>query len=307
MPTYPMGGPSVQVSVLLKQPRVIYRRLTSLTDKRYIADRIFAKGSPESVEGGVARFQRAESIYLDREAEEIATRSEFPRAGWSEAILAANVRDYGLEVPINGKAIRRNQTDTVQRGLIKLGNTVVKKVDQVAMSLIATDPDVLIFNGGNWSTGATIIDDLVDAMKLVRDQDEGYEPDTLIISETLNANMLKSDDIRNALPRESAANPVHTGRAAPILGLRQILVTPTLGATEAILLSSGIAGTIADETPAPEEGYRNYSPPGSAQSPMQLKMYEQEEHSDWIIRGARFCAMWIAEPKAIVRLTSLDA
>src|SRR4051794_38924521 len=181
MPTYP-GSPQLTVDALLKRPTLIARALTALTSKRFVADYIFSHGTPDQVAGGAAWYERSENIYPDRGAEEVGVRSEFPRSGWTEAILTALVKKYGLEIPISFEAIRRNQIDQIQRALRKLANAVTKFVDTQAMSLLTTDPAIqTAAAAATWTASATtIISDLANARKLIADQDEGYEGDTLI-------------------------------------------------------------------------------------------------------------------------------
>jgi len=292
------------VDMLLNQPRVLTRNLADLTHQRYVADQIFARGSSDQIAGGVAWYQRAESIFMNRDVEEVGVRSEFPRAGWSEEVLSAFVRKYGLEVPISYESIRRNQIDMVNRAQRKLANQMVKAVDTLAMALLVGDPDVLTAAAsGDWTTAATdIIADLANAIRQIVDLNEGYEPDTLIIHPNQNHDLLLDADIRAALPRETGSTPFLTGRPVPLLGLEKILVTPNIASGTVLVMQSKIAGTIADETPGAGEGYTSYSP-GAGQSPVFMKVYEIPGRDERIIRAARFPAMWLAEPKSVFKIT----
>jgi hypothetical protein len=305
--TYPGGGPRVTVEALLRQPRLIARALTDLATKRFVADRIFARGSAEQVQGGAVLYQQSESIYTDRDPEEVGVRSRYPRAGWTEAILAAAVKKYGLEVPISDEAKRRNQLDVVQRAQRKLVNSVVKFVDGLAMSLFLNDANVLTFAGsGDWSTAATdIIFDVARAVNLIGLQDEGYEADTLIVNSAQELDLLVDKDVRDALPREGGIqNSVITGRAVPMLGLRQIVATNQLAAGTAIVTESQMVGTIADEQPGADENYMAFNP-GAGMATVWVKVYREEGADETIVRAARFPAMWLAEPKAAVKITGV--
>ena len=324
MPTLPIGGPQVTVQILLKQPRVIARQLTNLAAKRFVADKILLPGTPDMVAGGAVRFQRSESIFPDRPSEATALRSNFPRSGWTENIFTTVVTQNGLEVPINGLSIRRNQIDQVQRAIVKVANAVVKYVDGLAMNMIVTDAAVITQAGVSWSTVTNdIIGDIALAQKLIRSQNEGYVPNTLVVHDNELLSMIKNTNLRSALPRETSLSnqdhiPVWSGMVAPLLGLEQILVSPNCPSGKAIIIDSTLAGTIADEQPDPQEGYIAYDPneaggPGAdgqfqfsgLLKPIWTRVYEEEQGSDWIIRGARWPAMWLAEPKAVCVLTGL--
>jgi hypothetical protein len=285
---------------MLKQPRLLARRLTNIASKRFVADRIFLPGTPDQVAGGAARYQRAQSIYLNRDPQQVATRANFPRAGWSEDLREAAVEQHGLEVPVNALSIRRNAMDQLQRALLLLSNSVVKYVDGMAMSMILADTDVLSDSASaSWDTTTTdIIGDIAEAQMQIRQQNEGYDPTIMVINDTQALAMLRNQAIREALPREGR-NQVTTGQVLPILGLEQIIVTPNIP-DGTIIIMDRIAGTIADEAPVPAEGYSTYQPQGDSNlKPVYLKTWEEQGTSDWVIRGARWPAMWLAEPKAV--------
>lgn len=303
MPTYPQRTPTLTVAAYLKRPELLTRALSSLTYQRFVADRIFLQGSPESVAGGAVEYQRSESIFPDRPAETTAPRTEFPRASWSESVLTAVVEQHGLEIPINGLAIRRNRIDQLQRGLIKLSNAVVKYVDSMAIDLLL-DAAGNTAAGDSWGTAGNAADNVAEVIQAVEDLNEGYEVDTLIVNGAQHLALMKDDDLRNAQPRESSVNAVVTGRIAPFLGLRQIIRTNTIPAGTAILMDSRMGGTIADEQPDPEEGYASFTP-SPDHRPVFTKRYKEDRSDDHVIRAVRWPAMWVAEPGAIYKLTGL--
>jgi hypothetical protein len=308
--TYPGGGPQLTVEALLRQPRLIARRLTDLVYSRYIvADRIFARGSAEQVAGGAAVFQRSESVFPTRnDVEEVGIRSEFPRTTWTEAIFTAAVKKYGLEVPIADETVRRNALDVVERAQRKLANAMVRFIDTVAMTLLldtATSGANTMAASGDWTTAATdIVADVANARKLILDKNEGYDPDTMIVNPAQELDLLIDLDLRNIMPREGGTpQPAAlTGRAVPILGLRQVLVTPSLTAGKVVIAESGVIGTIADEAPLPSESYVGYNP-GNGLATVYVKIYREENTDEQIVRCARFPAMWISEPGALTVIT----
>lgn len=303
MPTYPDDSPNLTVEALLEQPDILARRLSDIVNYRYVADRVFARGTSDQVAGGSARYQRSESIFPDRNVEALGIRSEYPRTGWSEQVLTAAVKKYGLEVPLAIEAIRRNQLDQLDRALIKLGNAMVKFVDGVAMTMLLTDTDVLTgAASGDWSTAATdIISDVAVARQAVENQNEGYVVDTMIVNPAQELDLLKDADIRASLPREGS-NFVSTGAVGPFMGLRQILVSPSLTAGTVLFGSAGIVGTIADEAPDAGEGYaQNEVVDGAA--PVYVKVYDETHTDSRVVRAVRWPAMWLAEPKAMYKLT----
>ena len=302
---YDLDSPSLSVQVFLKQPTNVARALTALTWQRYVADKIFLRGSAESVAGGTARYERAETIFLDRAAAKRAPRASFRRAGSDEDVRTAIAQEYGLEVPIPFRTIRRNQRDVLGRNLRKLANSIVDAVDDVAINLILTDSDVQTTGASaDWSTGSTdIIKDIAGARKAIREQNQGYEADTLILNEAQALDIITDADLRDAMPRESMVNPAMTGMIAPFMGFRQVLVTNTLTAGKVIVMDSRFGGTIADEELDPIEDYVAFSPGGEFR-PIQTKVYKSQETDEIIVRGMRTPVMYLTDPKAIFVLTS---
>lgn len=304
--TYPGGGPRVTVEALLRQPRLIARRLTDLTNKRFAADALFARGSSEQVASGAALFQRSESIYPTGNVEEVMPRTEYPRTAWTEALLTAAVHKYGLEFPVADEQKRRNALDVVTRGQRKIANAIVKFVDTLAMTLVLTDAAVLTGSAsGDWSTAATdIVADIAKAKTAITNVEEGYEADIMIVNPAQELDLITDKDIRDALPREGGGPrpSIISGTAVPLLGLNDIRVTTGMTAGKVFVGTSKVFGTIADEAPLSDENYVSYNPGGDF-APVQTKVYRNENVDETIVRGVRFPAMWIAEPQSGYILT----
>lgn len=304
--TYPGGSDRLTVEAYLKRPNIIARALTDLATKRFVADRILSRGTADQVAGGAALYQKSESIYPDRAVEEVGIRAEYPRTGWTEEVFTAAVHKYGLEVPIADEAKRRNAFDQVARAQRKLANAVVKFVDTLAMTMLLADSDVQTTAAkADWSgtTGTDIIFDIARARNSIDAIDEGYTAETMVLNPAQELDMMVDDDIKGALPREGSANMIMSGTPIPLLGLSQVIVTNALTAGTVLILEAGVVGTVADEAPTGDEGYSSYNP-GSGQAPLYAKVYRNDNVDESIVRGARFPAMWIAEPKACFKITS---
>jgi hypothetical protein len=318
-PTYPGGQVVINVDTALQQPNIIARALTDLAYQRFVADRIFARGTADQVRGGAAVFQRAEAIFPDRTAAEVGVRARWPRSGWTPGdLFAALVHKWGLEVPIADEVRRRNAIDQMARAQRKLANAVVQFVDQQAMLTIINDAAINTYaSPGLWSNTATDkILGIATARNAINNVDLGYTADTLIINPAQELQLLVDANVRGALPREvnpnnPLGNSIITGQAVPILGLRQILVTNQIAAGTALLCNAGVIGSIADEEPLADEGYVSYDAGATnAQIPgtpprIWVKTYREEGTDETIVRGARFPAMWVSEPKAATYMTGL--
>lgn len=307
-PVLPGGGQRITVDTALKQPQIIARAIQTLALERFLADTIFTRGSAQQIAGGAAVFGRAESRYMDREPREVKPRAQYPRAGWTTELFHAFVHKYGLEVPVSDEAKRRNAMDELGRAQTRLANSLVRFVDGLAVDLLLEDGDVPHVDAvGDWSQSATdIIKDLVLGRAAIMNLDEGYVPDTLVINPAEEAALMLDEGIRNALPRESSGqNALITGRPVPILGLN-IVTSNRMPAGTSVILASKTVGTVADEQPTADEGYRTYTPPGATAVNVYVKTYRNDNVDETIVRAARFPAMWITDPHAALVIDDTD-
>ncbi len=304
------GSPTLTVQALLNQPQLLSRDLVNLVYKRLVADRLFIKGSPEQVAGGAMRYQELESIFVDNDPEEIAEGADFPLTDWSEAIKTAPVRQYGYAVRITNLAKRRNQRDMVDRGLRKLANRLVKFIDTKAIATIEGGSGIQTgASGAVWTTAGTdIIAEIAKAQEALELKDNGYSGfsgATLVLHSKRRDDLLNNTVLRAALPREVQNGQIQTGMLAPILGLKEIIFTPQVTETKAIVMDTSIAGTIADEAADPSEGWSSYDP-GPGFSPVYVKVEDDGKPAVHTrISAGRWPAMALVQPDAVYVITSV--
>lgn len=300
------SGASLTVNQLLRSPRIISRDLSNVILQRggFLADKLLLRGSPDEVAGGSMIYQRSGSSYLNADAEEIAEDGDWPRTGWTEALRTEAVKQYGLEVPISNLAIRRNQISQVTRAERRLANQITKFVDAKAITMLRTDPDIQTFPAANWTLAATdIISDIANGQEAMDVLDEGLTGSVLVLPKTMRVNFLANTALRDALKTQNGAESVRTGELSNFLGLDQIYFSTRIPDDEALLVDPGVAGTIADEQPAEEEGWMAFNP-GGGFVPLWVQVYEEKRPKRKIIAGGRWPAMALIEPRAVVRFTT---
>lgn len=309
MPTA-AGSLTLTVQALLKQPQLLSRELVNLVNKRLIADQLFVQGSPDQVAGGALRYQELEGIYVDDDPEEVAEGADFPFTDWTEQLKTEPVRQYGFGVRVTNLAVRRNQRDMVARGQRKLANRLVKFIDSRAMTVLENNVNIQTnASAAVWTNPATdVIAEIGEAQELIESQDNGYDGfsgATLIVHTNRRDDLLNNTGLRNALPRETENGQIRSGVAAPFLGLDKILFTPQITPTVAIVMDTGIAGTIADERPDSSEGWTAYDP-GPGFRPVYVKVEKGGKpavHSE--VFAGRWPAIALVEPKAVVKITGI--
>lgn len=307
---YASASPTLTVEALLKQPTLISRELVNLVYKRLITDKLFIAGSPDQVAGGAMRYQELESIFVDDDPDEVAEGADFPLSDWSETIKTAPVKQYGFGVRLTNLSIRRNQRDMVARGMRKLANRMVKFIDSKSMTELTTNAGIQTqAASGVWTTAATdIIGDIGKAQELLEVKDNGYagfDGATLVLNTKRRDDLLNNTALRTALPRETQSGQIQTGMVAPFLGLKEILFTPQIDETEAVLMDTSIAGTIADERPDATENWQAYDP-GPGFKPVYAKV---ERIGNPAVHTGIFAGRWpaiaLVQPDAVVKFTGI--
>lgn len=288
--TYPPTPPTLvgdveTINRFLQSPTQVQRALNTLAQQRFIADVVFSGRVPAS--GGAVLYEQSESIYPDQLANQsINPGTEYPLTGVGTGPAAiAAVKKWGLDAIVTDESITRQRMNPVDRALIKLVNGVVRQVDTVAMAAAQAAITQNAAAGSTWNTSATLVREITAAVAAIHALNQGYDPDTLIVSDTVGGYLTANDKILSLLPRESRDMPIFNGYLSRILNL-DILVTPNLPvATTAIVLDRKVFGSLGDETP------------------LQSKSIREETLERWRLRAKRVTVPFVQEPNAGYRIT----
>lgn len=303
--TYPAAPPSLngdlrQVSRFLADPAAIQRRLRNFRDLRFVSDRLLTQRFRTN--GGAVLYEQSEPFVTDRAVTAVSAGSEYPSASVPTGTAAvASVSKWGQKVPITDEEITRNVYGgaAVDRVLRKVVNSIIKQVDSVTMSAIASAVtetfDVTANSGAAWTAASpTILRDILEAKAVVVGKNLGYMPDTLALNDTAYAIVMSDEKITNALQRETVNTPVYTGEIERIAGLT-IVVSPSI--TTPLVLDSQQLGGMADE---------QADAPGYAVSDLsvQVKSIRVDSADKWDLQGRRLTVPVVQEPGAAVELTN---
>jgi hypothetical protein len=293
MPTYPYPAPTVNgtqitVEAFLQNPTRVQRAIDELANNRFITDVIFQQGP--AVQGGAVLYDQVvgpETSFTDQDVQEIEPGSEFPILGTGELMpLVAVSRKYGGEVMLTDEAVRRDRRDLLARNTTRLRNTIIRKVDTVAISALEAAP-ILSYVGADWGTAATdILAELASAAFESTSLDMGYSPDTVLINPAQELDLLKDTDIRTALANSGDASIIRQGLVGTLMGFT-FITSSRVEAGTAYLLERRTAGSVSDEVP----------------------LYARPLHDDrretWFIHGGRVAVPFVTDPKAVVKLTGI--
>jgi hypothetical protein len=257
---YPPGAPTVNgttvsVDLWLKQPAYVQRAIEDLARERFLADYVFAAGPP-APSGSVLYDQVTQAmLYAERDIQQIEPGSEFPLLTFPGAApLVATVKKWGGAFDVTDEQRDRNRYDVFARNLRMTVNTIVRKMDTVAMAALNAAPLLTQAASGDWSAAATdIISDVQTAKFAVYNQDLGYEVDTVLLNPAQALDIRKDTDIRQALPREATANnPLFSDDLTGLLGLNWI-ESNRVPAGTVYLLQRQVVGSRSDEQPLSSE------------------------------------------------------
>lgn len=164
---YPLGPPVVTnttvltVDMALQQPNRITRRIADLSLQRFIVSRIFSTGGT-AVRGGAILYEQAlaNDLYTNRDVERVAPGAEFPIVGSDRrGPKVAEVEKWGGKFKITDEARRRNDIVHFNNQVTMLSNTIVRKVNQRAITeleaAIAALGGAGTFIGNNWQAVIT--------------------------------------------------------------------------------------------------------------------------------------------------------
>lgn len=297
---YPPAPPSVSgtlitVDAFLRSPLQVQRVMENLTRQRFIADQLYSAGGAAT--GGAVIYDQVlgNDLYTTADVQAIAPGSEFPLLeDLGPAPLVAKTTKWGGSIQVTYEERDRDRRDVVNRKLTKLRNTIVKKVDTVALAVLKAAPILSSAASASWGTSTTPIQkDVATAQMLVDQQDFGYVLTDVFVSPATMNNMVNNDKVTQAIQAYNnggLTNPITQGPNEP--RLRGFLnldwhVTNRVADGEAIMVSGQQAGSISDERP------------------LYTRVVDLPQRETVLIMGARLTVPYITDPKSVVRITGL--
>lgn len=283
-----VSGPNITLETWLNNPARVQKAITALANERFLADKVFATG-PQATAGAVIYDQvTGAELYTERDVQAIGEGAVFPMLDTGEgAPKVAVVTKWGGAMPFSYEAVRRDRRDLLGRGLTRIRNTIVRKVDTIGMAALHASPQHTMAASGDWSTSATdIISDVETARSTVEQADLGYEVTAVVINPAQALDLRKDADIRASLPRENmAANMLGAKDLSGFLRIPNWYVSNRQTAGTIDLLAEKEVGAISDELPL-------YS-----------RTIDEQLRERYVIQAARIPTPYVTDPKASIRIT----
>jgi hypothetical protein len=297
-----ISGDTVTISRFLDSPTAVSRRLRTLAENRFISD-VLLTGRYQ-VAGGSLLYEQSESMYTQKAPEVVNPGAEYPRSPATPGPAAvATVSKWGQDVPVTDEHIGRYGRRAVDVALTKIVNYIVRQVDSVCLAAIsaAVTANAAATGGGGWSgASADPLLDLMLAKAAILSLDQGYDADTVVVSDANYARLLANQKIIAGLGREGGNSVTITGDQLTIAGLR-ILATNNLPvANAAFILDSAMLGGI---------GYERIPSPEYTGDPLNgVESWSRRDpaaNDQWIVRGRRPVVPVVQEAGAAFKVTGL--
>lgn len=294
-PTF--SGDNETISRFLNTPSLVARRVQELAQNRFIAD-VLLTGRTD-VSGGAITYDVDEDLYTVRAISAVSPGGEYDLTTIANGTpQVAKVTKWGQDTIVSDEAVKRQNFGAVEKGLGKLTNTVVKKVDAISLSLIASAVTATqAVTSGAWSVSGTaaILRDIMLARAQVTALNKGYDPNVLVVDDITWAYLASDDKVMSARGREDSANSIYSGNFPTIAGLT-VLPTPNIpGGSGAWLIDTNALGGIADEDLG--GGYIGTN--------VQSKVIREDTTDGWRLRARRVCVPYVTEPGAAIKITGI--
>jgi hypothetical protein len=303
--TYPAAAPTISgdtlsISRFLQNPTNIQRVLRTFRNLRFVSDQILTQRFRSN--GGAVLYEQSEAFVSDRTVEAVSPGAEYPFASLptGTAAIAAIVK-WGQKTRLTDEEIARSAFggQAIARSMQKVVNSIIRQVDAVSMSAIqsaaADTATTGIWDSATPATRQPLADILL-AVQRIEDRNQGFRPDTLVVSPKAYTYLMLNDTIATLRRREATDNPVYTGMIETVAGLT-VLKTPSL-TTTALVLDSQQVGGMADEV----DGAPGYT---VADLAVQIKSIRQEDLDAWDLQGRRKTVPIVQESGAVEEITGV--
>lgn len=304
MPTYPAPAPTISGDVesinrFLNEPTSVNRRVREISLNRYLTDFIFP-GRIEAA-GGAILYEISEGMFLAKDPESVNPGAQYPRSTEVRGAAAiAAVKKWGEDVPLTDEAIGRLKGNALERVLRKLSNTMIRKVDTLSMAAASAAITLSQTETAGWaSANADPFLDVMLADAKGAELDEGFEYDTLILTDVLYARMVANQKVINGLARESSNNVTADGEILSIAGKAIVRTNRMPAGVDRLLIDRQQFGALGyEDIPSPEyEG----DPANGIET---WARRDPAANDQWLIRGRRPVVPIVLEPNAGIEISA---
>ncbi|WP_394254713.1 phage major capsid protein [Pseudoclavibacter helvolus] len=297
--TYPVAHPTgtltkEQLHLFLANKQLIARRLADLTKMKFIADWLL-QGRFDATGGGIF-YETGEPVFASDDPEAIAPLGEYPLVVLEDGTIASAKTDkWGLDTIVSDEKIARQGRVPVDRGILRVGNSIIRYVDRVAMAVIASRVSSTFTSAGTWTTAGNAVESILTIQAERSELGLGFELDTVVLRPAQYARIIGMLIDDKALPRESGETAIQGNLPVNALGLTWA-TTPHFQGANPLLVDRDNLGGMADE----KLGGPGYASAGDFG--VEAKSIRDDDTEGYKLRGRRVTVPVVTEPLAGVQL-----
>jgi hypothetical protein len=304
MPSYPPAPPTisgdlVSISRFLQSPTQLSRALRSIMNLRFVSDQILT--NQYRTNGGAILYEVSEPILNTRAVQGVSAGAEYPADTTATGLAAmASVTKWGEKVFLSDERVKRSvyAGQEIGRTLQKAVNTVVNKIEGVTTAVVGSAITQTQAAAAAWNAGSpSIFRDVETAAATLIDKNQGYNPDTLLMSTSKYSYMITDDKIANLRRREATDNPIYGGDMETV-GKFKIVYTSVgnLPSDDVWLFDSTLLGGMADEVNN-DPGYTTID------RNIQVQTERIPSRDGWWMWARRLTVPIVQEPSAGIKIT----
>jgi hypothetical protein len=305
-PAVQISGTTIEISEFLRNPVLIRRRLQDITALGFIADYLLP--GHYQIIGGSILYETGEEIFPNDVPTAVAPGSEFPLTGFTQGVLAAaHSVKWGQDALVTDEAITRLNFDPVNRGLLKLGNSLIRQIDSVALGVIASKTTQSYASGAVWTgTGEGAATPIIESVLTATAQAQAanldygtYDYDTVVLTPLQFAKVATAFLSSTLLPREQAGNAVMSGVIQGYLG-KNWVTSNYVPVTNPFVVDRNQLGGMADEQ-IQSPGYGTV--PNNTAPGIEAKSLRDDDEEQWRLRARRVTVPVVLDPRAAFEIT----
>lgn len=302
--SYPPAAPTLSgdlltISRFLQSPTALSRALRTVMNLRFVSDQLLTNQYRSS--GGAISYEVSEPILNTRAVTAVAPGSTYPFDTPASGTAAlASVKKWGEASFLSDEVVKRSvyAGNEIARTLQKAVNTVVNKIEAITISAIGSAVTNTSAATAVWSgSTATVFRDVEKAAMTIVDQNQGYNPDTILMSGTKYALMVSDLTVASLRAREDTSNPIYGGNMANIGGFKVVYTsTGNLPSDDVWVLDSRMLGGMVDEVNN-DPGYTTID------KNIQVQTERIAGRDGWNVWARRLTVPIVQEPAAAVKIT----
>jgi hypothetical protein len=294
-----LSGDLVTISRFLQSPTQLSRALRSIMNLRFVSDQLLTGQYRTS--GGAISYEVSEPILNTRAVTAVAPGSTYPfdvPAGGTAALAA--VKKWGEAAFLADEQVKRSvyAGNEIARTLQKAVNTVINKIEAITISIgsavTQTQAATAVWSA---TSGTTVFRDIELAAAKIADQNQGYNPDTILMSSSKFAYLVSDPVVSSLRAREDTTNPIYSGQMTKIGGFNVVYTAvANLPSDDVWVLDSRVLGGMADEVNN-DPGYTTID------RNIQVQTERIAGRDGWNLWARRLTVPIVQEPAAACKIT----